>query len=275
MYRKILVSVTNPGMAEAVAELAGAIVDLEGRITVLNVIEVPYHLPYMYADEKLDEANAVVDDVRDIVDKGTAPTVKVKGMVVVARSPAEVILHQAKAEKHDLILMGASVRSKTTKMLFGDVVDVVLKNAPCDVMVLSHLGWTEHRYDRVLLTTTGYKHSKKAIQIAESLAKWHEETKVATLSVAKSLRERKKDESIVNGIKKIFTRDGIPAWGKVLVSSRVADAIVEEARKGKYRLILLGATEKPPAYKFILGSIVDEVIRRAPCPVIVIKTVEH
>jgi nucleotide-binding universal stress UspA family protein len=271
MYKNMLISITNPKIGEAVADLASAIADKDGVLTILHVIEVPYHLPYFYADESLDSAHEIVDEFHDALTKVKKLKMKMETHVMVARDATDAIVHYAREKKHDLILLGASTRSKRKKFLFGDVVDGVLKRAPCDVIVINYLGLLERIYDRILLTTTDYEHSKEAIEIAEAIAHRHPKTKIETLCIAEKPSEVEKNRTVVNKIKRIFSREHIKSWSKVLVSSKVAKAIISEARRGKYRLILAEVTKKPPGYRFVLGSVVDELARKAPCPVLIIK----
>jgi nucleotide-binding universal stress UspA family protein len=51
-------------------------------------------------------------------------------------SPAEKIMETAKAEKIDMIIMGAHGRKGLDRVIFGSVVDKVLQGAPCPVLTI-------------------------------------------------------------------------------------------------------------------------------------------
>ena len=53
----------------------------------------------------------------------------------------------------------------------------------------------------------------------------------------------------------------------------VVEAIVDEAEKG-YDLVMIGATERPAYYQYITGSTADSLIRKLPCPVVMVKTLK-
>jgi nucleotide-binding universal stress UspA family protein len=53
----------------------------------------------------------------------------------------------------------------------------------------------------------------------------------------------------------------------------VIEAIVDEAQKG-YDLVMIGATERPAYYQYITGSTADSLIRKLPCPVVMVKTLK-
>ncbi len=48
---------------------------------------------------------------------------------------------------------------------------------------------------------------------------------------------------------------------------------MEEAVNGNYSMIIIGSTERPAYYyKFLLGTVADEIVKRAPCNVLVVRT---
>jgi nucleotide-binding universal stress UspA family protein len=60
--------------------------------------------------------------------------------------------------------------------------------------------------------------------------------------------------------------------GALFRTGNVVDKIVEEAVNGQYTLIIIGSTERPGYYKFLLGTVADEIVKRAPCNVLVVRT---
>ncbi|GAB4526985.1 MAG: cation:proton antiporter [Anaerolineae bacterium] len=60
---------------------------------------------------------------------------------------------------------------------------------------------------------------------------------------------------------------------KVLTHISPSQAILEEAHKG-YDLIILGATEKRPEADTLFSTMVDTIVRLAPCPVLVVHAAE-
>jgi Kef-type K+ transport system membrane component KefB/nucleotide-binding universal stress UspA family protein len=57
---------------------------------------------------------------------------------------------------------------------------------------------------------------------------------------------------------------------KVVTRSDTSRAILEEAAK-YYDLMIMGATERPPAAKTLFHPMVDTLVRMAPCPTMVVK----
>lgn len=57
-----------------------------------------------------------------------------------------------------------------------------------------------------------------------------------------------------------------------LVHGRPAPAILELAEREPFDLIIMGTHGRTGVERIVLGSVAEEVMRRAPCPVLTIKT---
>ena len=64
---------------------------------------------------------------------------------------------------------------------------------------------------------------------------------------------------------------GIPAHGR-LEEGSPREAIVRAAANGKYDLIIMGTHGRTGLAHLFLGSVAESVFRRAPCPVLTIRT---
>jgi nucleotide-binding universal stress UspA family protein len=63
--------------------------------------------------------------------------VVVRGSTVRARSIGEAIVEQAKAKDVDLIVLGSAPRWRRQSRFFSPTVEYVLRNAPCEVLVVA------------------------------------------------------------------------------------------------------------------------------------------
>lgn len=91
------------------------------------------------------------------------------------------------------------------------------------------------------------------------------------VSIAGNLykRIRKEEEEAVNWVKE--TAQGVNLETFIL-SGRPARAITEFAEQKEVDLIVVGTQGKSGIGRFLLGSLADEVIRTAGCPVPTIKS---
>lgn len=59
------------------------------------------------------------------------------------------------------------------------------------------------------------------------------------------------------------------------VSHSAANEIAAYAREASIDVIVIGATGRGAIDRMVMGSVVDKVIRRAPCPVLAVRNPEH
>ena len=264
MYKSILVTVSFVETAEQMVEIASKLVDPDGTIHVLHVIQVPYHLPYSYADEEKQKARQLLQGVMICpLDK---PNVRMRYSIIAARSAAEVIVEKSQDWGCDAILMGASLRSLRESVVLGDVFNHIIKHVSGDVISVSYVRGAKMRFRKILVPTSGYKHSEKAAEVAKNLVE-RPGGNVTAMSVSES-------DVGVQAVERIGTLfDGTDIeFESVVRKGPIAQTILREAETGNYDLLMIGATERPRRLKFILGSVADEIVKNAPIRVVVVRT---
>jgi nucleotide-binding universal stress UspA family protein len=107
-----------------------------GNVELLAVLEVPFTLP-LDARVEDDEKDALeILDCAESVAKQSVTTVSKH--IVKARNAGQAIVREAEIQAVDLILMANTpVRVRGNVQQIHPAVDYVMKNAPCEVLVLS------------------------------------------------------------------------------------------------------------------------------------------
>ena len=133
-YRHILVPVRDgPATAQAMTIACRLAAERHASITALIVVEVPAELPldaHMFDEEAA--AKRVLGDAAAI---GDLHGVDVVPRVVRARAAGEAVVEEAAAAGSEIIVLAAPRRQRPRARVFGSTVDLVLKHAPCRVMV--------------------------------------------------------------------------------------------------------------------------------------------
>ncbi len=265
-YHSILVSISRPETIDNIVEVACDILEEGGRLSLVNVVEVPPQLPAQ-APVMNSKSSAIL---LGAVEKARSQGVEATAEIISTRSIAEAIVQSATAKACDLIVLGSSQRTVTEKMLFGNIVDRILKDAPCDVAVFSYTDAAKPiRYGKVLVPTSGYLHAARALDIAISLQRRFGGS-ITSVYVGKKA-EAPDAVEILRKVNEMAAGSGAE-HSAAFLTGNVADSVVDIAGKGGYDLIILGATERPGYYKWLLGSTADEIVRRAPCNVLVVRT---
>lgn len=74
----------------------------------------------------------------------------------------------------------------------------------------------------------------------------------------------------------VLAAEGVPtAYGYVCVSASPAQAIVDHAKDIHADIIVLGTHGRTGVSRLLMGSVAETVVRTAPCPVLVVRPLEH
>ena len=269
MHKSVLVPISRPETIESLVDIACDLLAKGGTLRLLNVIEVPQQLPYEYAETKKSRARELLLHASQFCQqRGVTPKLE----IVSARDIPEAIIDLTKRYKTDLIILGSSQRSVPEKVLFGNVVDRVLREAHCEVVVFSYSRvFQPIKYEKILVPTSGYKHAQRALDFAIQFQKMFRGA-VTTMFVG-SDADAEKAKVILSKAKLHAERLGA-AVEAVFKTGNVVDNIVNTAREGNYSLIIIGSTERPSYYTVLLGSTADEIVTKAPCNVLVVRTLK-
>ena len=92
------------------------------------------YLSQKKAREKLVEAHEFLDSVRHEIDKAISlERIHFDRKVMLSDDPAKEIIIQANRLKTDIIFMGTSKRSLPNRYSYGNMIEQVLRQAPCDI----------------------------------------------------------------------------------------------------------------------------------------------
>ena len=134
-FTKILVPVSGNEADKEAIELACKVAKAsEGQIYVVHTIQVKRSLPLdaeleaeaRTAEEILSRAESIADEQDYEVETDLLQT----------REVGPAIVDEAMERGTDLIIMGTSHRKRLGEFNLGGVIPYVLKNAPCNVIVL-------------------------------------------------------------------------------------------------------------------------------------------
>lgn len=261
MYKKILIPVSRTTNMKHIMEFVNHFLAADGKITFLHVT-VSNIIP-ISPGEWRKALNAISTTHMLKAEGGMEVYYAVKN----SSSIGTGILSEIRSGDYDLVLFANSTYRKHLNHLFGNKIDEIIRSSPVETAVFSYRDDMPLKYDRILVPTSGYKHALRAARMAEVLSKkYGGEITVMYVGLKeddpKAILEAIATDLKSNGIKhRIVFRTG-----------PVVDTILTEAEKG-YDLMAIGATERQQPYNFIIGSTADRLIKKSPCPVLMVKTV--
>lgn len=306
---RLLVPLANPQTAEALLQIAAAIArDRHYELECLQVIIVPRHKSPAETPVSTTISRRLLKRANRLGEEWQIP---VHTQVRVTHDVAQAILETIKERHIDLVLMGWKGSTLTPGRVFGSVVDTIIRQAACEVVVVkfgSKCGpdpdgkdWhpEEHKLqsqglkfgllnpaakgpaskskphlsalNRWLVPTAGGPNSQEAIQLLPALAALSPHPEIRLCQVCQP-SEPMPDISALNlGVDFLSQRLSSPVLAIPVCASSVAEAIIDLAQKNQCDVILLGATREGLLQQVIKGNIPEEIARGCDCTVILVR----
>ncbi|MFQ5707035.1 MAG: universal stress protein [bacterium] len=205
-------------------------------------------------------------------------------------APAAVILDYAQSEDMDLIVMGTHGHRGLEHLFMGSVAEEVVRMARCSVFTVRQQKTPKsvENIRNILVPLDFSDHSKTALAYAKAMAARYK-AKLALLHIIEeSLHPafyvtgessifdlvpdiKAKSEA---GLRKMFDETPGPTVEiEVQVAEgRAARDIVKFAEEQDSDLIVIATHGLTGIEHFLIGSIAEKVVRRAPCPVFTVKS---
>ncbi|MGB9987613.1 amino acid permease [Salarchaeum japonicum] len=263
---RVLVSIANPENVEQLMRTAIDIAqDRNGEVLVMSAVKLPAQTPLSKGRQYADAQKETIDQAMEFAADEDVP---VSGTVRIGHDVSEAILNTVEQYECDAALLGWSNTSRRRDIVLGSNVDVVAREAKCDVYV-EKTGEEREDIETILLPTAGGPHAELAAETAEAIA--HSEDAdvrlVTVVSPDASDQEVTDAEHLLAETAESFF--DFPVEQEVLEGDDVADTLVEEAND--HDLTLIGTTREGLLQELVFGAIPEEVGRRAETTVIMTK----
>ncbi len=210
-------------------------------------------------------------------------------VVLTNNRPEEAINREAASQNVDLIVMGSRRRSIPSVVLLGSTAEAVCRTAPCSVLVTRHdAANTNGNFElkKLLVATDFSKHSELALQYGLSLAQEYQ-SELHLLHVITGTRSTEAEISWTSQDKEgpyhaaaRRLHGSVPAevhlWSDVTHAVREGKAyreIIAYAVEKDIDLICIGAHGEGVTLGTLFGTNTDRVLRQAPSPVLVTRSV--
>ncbi|MGH7343385.1 MAG: universal stress protein [Candidatus Rokuibacteriota bacterium] len=261
--------------------------------TTLRITAVAAHL-----DSTLDMPpagefkRAALDEARGIAEAARARLAPLGFAIetdVGVGDPRSEIIRIADEWAADLVVLGARGMGRVKRFLLGSVSLAVARHASCSVLVVKG---RPRKLDSVLVAMDGSEDSFRAVRFLESLA-LSQPTRVRLLSVVERLRQPTTAPLAVRGhivrvlkeldaerrgeLDKVLERaaaeldDKITRVTRSTSTGNPADVIVATAQSTDTDLVVVGARGLGGLSRLLLGSVSENVLRHARCPVLIVK----
>jgi nucleotide-binding universal stress UspA family protein len=189
-----------------------------------------------------------------------------------------VVLNEAAAWPADLLVMGTHGRSGFEQLLLGSVTEKVLRRATCPVLTVGHVVLEPRKgplFRRILCAADLSQASERTLDVALSLVT-DNDARITLLHVLTSLPEDA--ETTLTEQARAQLRQAVPSVARIFcdVGERLEtgpawNGILRVAADENADLIVMGAHAGGAVGRMLFGSTTSQVVRRATCPVLVVR----
>lgn len=214
-----------------------------------------------------DQGRAVLQEVEE--QAGTA-CVNCAPVLRYGDEPVREIAKQAEESQADLVVMGRRGVHWLERLMLGEAAARVIGHVHCSVLVVPK---ESGMWDKgILLAVDGSRFADAAAVSAGILAK-RCGLPVTVLSVCAN-DDLKCDmvQAMADRVRDLLRHDGVAA-DSVVKEGNPAKAIVDAAAENECDLIVLGSHGRTGLDRILIGSVSQQVVVQAKCPVLVTKAV--
>lgn len=279
--RKIVIGFDGSEGSEDALRLGTAIAQAESAELV--VAAALAYDPLLIAAEAYDQALAEHFDQLFAQVEHQLPGVEFVRRELRDASPGQALTDLADAEGTDMIVLGSTHRGKLGRVYPGSVGERLLNGAPCAVAIAPR-GYARREHYGLGVIGVGYdgtQESQLALAEAERLA---EQLKASLRLIAvvppvpvTPSRISHTEVGYTDVLRRHF-RDVLDVGASKLGYATAVEAVLEEgdpaaalaAQGVELDLLVIGSRGYGPVRRALLGGVSAEVMRTAPCPVIVV-----
>lgn len=265
---KILLPLHNPDHVIPLMRLAVPIAKAyDGEIIVLGVVNVPRSLPI---HEGMRFIHHKMPLLKKAVQYGQRKGVETRTALRIAHRIYDGILAAAAEERASLIFMGWKGHTTKRDRIFGEVTDMVVRHAPCDLITVKLMGDTP--IDKILVPTAGGPHANLAAEYVAIISKALD-AEVDCCYVVKEEAPPLERESAKEWITKTIRRSGLEHCSRrIIEADNIAVSLVKVS--SEYDLIVLGASKEGIFSSVLFGEIPEKVARFSRSPVMIVRRYE-
>ncbi len=270
---RVLVPVYNPKNVDLLVGIACRLAQRHGpraEVVVVSIVEVPFQLKISEGLKFVREREPVLEAAERV---GASLEVPLRTEVRVAHDTADAVLGMARSEEADMLIVGWRGGPRKKDTVFGSVVDRIIDRAPCDLMVVKFDPTIRIPFKNILLPSAGGPNARFVARMVEPIV-----AEGGTVTVTGVVRDggEEAEAHARKGVADTLAELSFDIDGdrKLLRGKNVAAAIVEEADKGPYDVVFIGAAGVSVFKRAMFGRIPEQTARDCSKPVILVKHYE-
>ncbi len=263
---KILVPVANPDTLGMLMTTACAIAKkFDGEIIALHVVELPHRTPLRKGLADFSQQRLLLARAENMARR---EKVRFDEMIKLTHRLSYGILETAQEEDCNFIIMGRSGPEKMLEKILTTVVDIVLKEAPCNVAIVH--GEKLEQVRRVIVTATDNTNSRLAAELTPALVDKFKADLLLLHAVPQDSGPEEENQARI-WVDSFVEKANLKIKGqrKILKAEKPAQAIGGQIQEGD--LLLMGQSKGGTLEQLLFTSVPEEVAEHISVPMIIFK----
>ncbi|MBK1986123.1 chloride channel protein [Sphaerospermopsis aphanizomenoides BCCUSP55] len=269
---RLLVTFANPDTADTLLQMAATIArDRHYELECLQIILVSRHSSPSETQVRTTKSRRLLRQAEALAKKWHIP---VHTQIRVAHDVAQAILETIKERHIDMIFMGWKGNTSTPGRIFGTVVDTIIRQAACDVVLvkLGTLSESNH-FNRWLVPMAGGPNARMAIKLLPALVTLGNNAEIRLTQVFKP-SELKPDMTVLEESTRQLMRHR-NLYSNVVAAPIQADSVCEGVinlvKTEGYDVVVLGASREGLLQQAIYGNIPETIASGVESTVILVR----
>ncbi len=265
---RLLVPLSHPNTAQTLLTMAAAIAKQRHyELECLQVIVVPRSIT---PAETPVQTTASHHLLHQAVQLGKDWQIPVHTQVRVAHDVAGAILETVKERHINLVLMGWKGSTSTPGRVFSQVVDTIIRQAGCDVVLAKLNG--KRTFDRWLVPMAGGPNSSQAVQLLPALANLSSSPQIKLCQVFQPSESTPDTAVLEKAVRFLKRKLKCNVMFTPVHASSVCEGVIECAEINHSDVIILGASREGLLQQTIKGNIPENISRKSSCTVILVRS---
>ncbi|MFB2970139.1 chloride channel protein [Aerosakkonema sp. BLCC-F183] len=269
---RLLVPLANPQTAPKLIELATAIAHQRNyELVCLQIILAPHHRSPSEISVNTAKSRRLLRQAERLAEKYQ---ISVHTQIRVGHNVAQTILEIIKQENIDLTLMGWNAEPSASGRIFGTVVDTVIRQAACEVVLvkLGELTDINHKLHKWLIPIAGGPNAEAALQLLPALVP-KDNPAIIELCQVFQQNEMQPNTSVLEKSAHILSKK-LNTNVKIvtLKSNSVSQAVINLATKDECDVVMIGASREGLLQQTIKGNIPEAIARGVNSTAILVRS---
>ncbi len=275
---RLLVPLSNSQTAPVLLRLAAAIArDRNYELECLQIISIPRHNSPTLTPVRTTTSRRLLQQGERV---GKEWDIPVHTQIRVAHDRAQAILETIKDRHIDLILMGWSGTTPTPGRIFGNIVDTIIRQADCDVLLVKFseklINLDQHDYsqlglNRWLVPIRGGPNVARTLELLPALIAISDTPEIRLCQVFERSNEHPDTTELDQATQLLQGQLSCPIFSLSVCSTSVPEAIIDMTQKDQCDVIVLGASREGLLQQVIKGNIPEAIARGVNSTIILVR----